>query len=245
MSQQVQAQAQVQAQVQAQAHRLDNKSTHVLAIKAPYTIFAKKLGEGHYSWVAYSLGRPQNMIWGLATQRNAGVAGARRAMKVEVEYGCSYGTRKVINDMLDIRKKDGYVLISTLSKDRISHRILSHLLKISYGNGTGINYSDVVLSYEELDAKLMEICHEEDPEDLICGDTSRYIDILARRLQKTPNMVTRYAFPKEVTDAIVHFIEHNITLESNIPEVCHTLDQCNETPHNKTCDLYGEYYGLL
>lgn len=146
-----QSQIYKQRQVQESASTkslFTEKSDNELFLEAPYTVFAK-LDSDLISWVAYSMGRPRNIVWGTAIQNNA---------TVSVEFGCNWNSLAIINKLIEIRKKNGYVAVSTYAKDLINHRVLEHLLLSAYNEGSNLEYGNVVLDkYQLQDLILQEL----------------------------------------------------------------------------------------
>jgi len=220
---------------------LAEKSEHELALRAPYTVFAKPLDQGLVSWVAYSLGRPRNIVWGTAMQDDS----------VRVEFGCNWNSLKIINKMIEIRTKDGYVAVSTYAKDRINHRIMEHLLLSAYDEGTALQYGAIELDkYQLQDLVLQELVDHglaETDANVMSISSGLSRKILSTSGQK-PNIkqTLNMTIPEPVVDAIHHFIAHTPILNSVVPDNCPMYEQCQEAEQApKTCDLYPQSGFLL
>jgi hypothetical protein len=223
---------------------LAEKSDNELFLKAPYTVFAKRLDSDLVSWVAYSIGRPRNIVWGTAIQNDPST--------VSVEFGCNWNSLNIINKLIEIRKKNGYVAISTYAKDRISHRILEHLLLSAYNEGSNLEYGNVVLDkYQLQDLVLQELDEHGLLESSI--NVMSISNSLTRKLLissgKSPNkkQTLHRIIPIHVVDAIHKFISHTPILNSTIPDKCPMYEQCQESEQApESCKLYPQSgYGLL
>lgn len=247
---------------------LGERSDIANTMKAPYTVFAKKHNDHNYSFIIYSLGRPQNVVWGYVTidkeSKVASKSGSKVSSKVgsrvtyTVEYGCRYKSVKVINDMSAIKKKDGYHLIATLARDRATPTLLGQLMMEAYLGGNdfrlhaamfGQKYKRYGMTYREMDLALLDICDEYGlnyaPDKC---EISKAMEILIEKeFLLDPNLGTRYrspdpnaAIPDTVVDAILDFIAHTPRLNEQMVASCYTIEECKRSKlsNTKECGLY-------
>lgn len=258
--------AQAQAPVQSTETILSQRSTHEQRLKAPFTVFAKKLGSTDYSWIAYSLGKPRNIIWGTATRTSPPTISpsTSHSSSVDVSYGCAWNKLKIINDMIKIRQKDGYVAVSTVANDQISPRILAELIIAGYHDGTGIQWNNIILSNRELEYVVLDFLEQEGYITDSVENVNKIARSLAVKLLDEINTVkknitqilpqhTGLRIPKEVIIAIEDFITHTPILNGTLPQTCPEYQHCTTDLDDldsdgldlETCDLYAPNFGLL
>lgn len=254
----MQRQAFKTAQDQSLKSLLSQRTKDEQALAAPYTVFMKQLRaqkaqKGQkaqkaqkaqeadapimYSWVAYSIGRPRNIVWGIVLDGGDGLT---------VDYGCNWNNLGIINNMLEIRKKNGYVAVSTYAKDRITNRIISNLIVDAYHNGTGLLETSAL---DLQDAVLDQLAEQE------LEDTVENVEKVAQRVAKklayqsgpvNREQILRSDIPKHIVDAVHDFIGHAPILNGEIPVPCPTPEECDQgSAPDLTCDLYSRNYGLL
>lgn len=243
----------MQAQLQAFREKdtsqfsLDERSDIANTLATPYTVFVKDQGLNEngahvYSWIIYSLGRPQNIVWGRLTDDKK---------NYQVEYGCRYKSVKVINNMLEIKKRAGYYLVATLARDQVSTKIVGNLLLDSYLKQTGLilpasdMWPGVTISYRDIDLALLDICDEYGlnyaPEKC---EITKAVEILAVRFLTDPNKRTKHAspIPQSVTAAILDFIAHTPKLNEPMKTSCYDIEECKRYNMHmlnvKECGLY-------
>jgi hypothetical protein len=222
---------------------LAERQNEAYVMKAPYSIFAKKLGKGEYSWVCYTIGRPQNIIWGTVNTSKGSIM---------VQYGCNYTKTSTLEKMLEIRSKSGYVLITTLSKDLITERLIRQDLPLALKLGGALDMPAypklripaLYIPASVLQEKMQSICEKEDLINMFgrCTDMAKVIDIMVDELKGKVNrsdLSDTSNIPEAVAAAIVDFIEHTRNTGVNIPELCKSFEECEDDSNSKTCRLYG------
>lgn len=230
---------------------LGERSDIANVLKAPYTVFAKKHNESEYSWIVYSLGRPQNVVWGMLQVLPL----KTRGTTYKVEYGCRYKSVKVINDMLAIKKRAGYHLVATLARDRDNTTLLGHFILEAYLEGKdlvlphgianvakGAPLKKTTMSYRDMDLALLDICDERGlnyaPEKC---ELTKAVEILAESFLNNPNLSTRHKspIPDAVVDSILDFIAHTPKLNEQMLTNCYTVDECKRSSKVE-CGLYHQ-----
>jgi hypothetical protein len=215
---------------------LSERSENLMNMSSPYTILMKKRTSNIYLFVAYSLGRPMNAIWGEIRVGDM--------TNIKIKFGCSFSSMKIINDMLKFRKNRGFVQVATFSKDRISTRKLGYVIYDSYKSKFGIQTTLYVNGKERnifLTKKQLE--------DQIEGHISKgyslndSISFLAEDLLGPTNVLSvimKYndPIPKHVIEYLGDYLEHNSTLANDkIPKECSLYEDCLITGDDE-CDLY-------
>ena len=229
---------QVSRQKQSMESLLRQRSKDEIRLVSPFTVFAKKLNQKLYSWVAYSIGRPRNIVWGTATKQPSGI---------KVTYGCSWNNLGIINKLIEIRKKDGYVVVSTYAKDMITERILGDLIVNAYENGTGLQLADIYMPAEDLSQMVLDFLMDQGMTMDTLENVTKISRPLASSLASKPNIaqILSDAIPKDVIDSIHDFVSHSPVLTGALPEECPTYQACEDDPDMDTCEIYGSNFALL
>jgi hypothetical protein len=230
---------------------LSKKSLTASALKAPYYIFAKSLGDGMYSWIIYSLGRPQNLTWGTA-YRSVDIEGVT---DIDVAYGCRYTYMSVVNNMLEIRKKDGYSIITALARDRIAPTMFLIMLVAAYKEHTGYKTKDINVRWEDIDLEVTRRRSQDqivESSPLSESQLKSYLEDYAKKLHSDtgapPNIIQNMrrsdVIPQYIVSAIIEFVEKTPALNEQIPTVCRTMQECDQE-YDETCELYGYDFNSL
>jgi len=212
---------------------LEERSDDISALYAPYTVYMKVKSRGKYLFIAYSLGRPRNVVWGhIDTDIDH---------SVNITFGCNWNDMKTINKMLEVRENNGFVIVSTYAKDRITTRIVANLLEDSYNTGTGFQYGKYYMNKKEV-------------VDTINGFLLEEYSLKEASIQASNNIVEdgnigqylhRGEIPIYVIDKIHDFLEHNPTLSSgNLPIECPLYEDCILT-NDIGCDMFGADFNIL
>lgn len=226
---------------QPQPQLLYQRSTNEQRMAAPYTVFAKKIDDNDYSWILYSLGRPRNIVWGVASADKS----------IKVEYGCRWDKVVIINKMVEIRKRNGYLAISTFSKDGVNQRILSELIIYAYQEGTGVQWKDIAISNSDLESMILYFLHSLNYLTDTIDNVRKIAPELALSMLDKPNLThilpgaSSLKIPKDIINAIHDFIGHTPILNSELPEICPTIEYCEENPDIEICNLYQNNFSLL
>jgi len=203
--------------------------TNSITMVAPYTILISesKIKENPYFWLAYSIGRPTNMIWGQVNEEN----------QATIQRGCHYNSFGILNDMLYSKKADGYIICGTIARDQIKSTILKFLIIGSYERGENLITDEFFLTSSEIQRGILK--HLED-----VVETKKTLDkaaeSFAKELVKESNIVQYLTekIPKKVVDAITTLIERTPILLEALSIKCPTKKQCLDDYYVNECDLY-------
>lgn len=230
---------------------LSNQQENAHAMKAPYTVLVKKLTESYYLWVVYSWPRPYNAIWGDVVVRT--INGPKT--EIRVNYGCSWQDNlPIVHSILKYRKREGFVVVSSLFKDKSSYRILGNLIKSAYETGADVEYPDmfhekgemVVISNQEINDQIVKRMYDRAEFD----ETNELIEEISQEMageylthpnlyQYVPNSSS---VPQNVIDSIHEFLEHSTATNEDISKKCQLYLKCKHDEISgiidPSCDLY-------
>jgi hypothetical protein len=218
---------------------LAERNENAIGLKAPYTIFIKKIDDSNYIWLAYSMGKIRNVVWGTVSFPIQG--------NVKVLHGCSWSSFGVLNEITNNREATGFVVAGTLALDKMSSGVYGYVLAQAYNDIKGVNINNKVLDADQVQDLVNDALIERGYVDILGGNPpARYIlevskEISAKFFDK-PNyeeIKNNTDIPNQVVIAIDSYIEHNPTLvESSIPLTCPTLEECTLDPNRKECEVY-------
>ncbi len=249
-------QAQTFATVPVQADRYDvvsslaSRQDHAHVMKAPYTILVKKITGNYYLWIVYSWPRPYNAIWGEVVVGDDGTVNTN----IKVDYGCSWKDNlTIIHDILKYRRKEGFSVVSTLSKDRVNSRILGNLIKDAYENGADVQYSGMMgaagmifISNQDILDQLLTKMYDQSE----FNETDEVVERISQEIASDhltnpnlPQYVTNSSgVPQNIIDKIHDFLEHSTATNEDIKVKCQLYIACKEESIdgviNQSCDLY-------
>jgi hypothetical protein len=229
-------QIQTQALIHSTNAILAQRAEHSMSLAAPFTVLAKKIDDDTFGWIAYSIGRPRNIVWGLAYTDSRGLVAS---------LGCSWESLKIINKMLDTRKVDGYAIVSTYAKDQVNLRIFGHLIYDAYHSNNSVQYGKYRVEAKRLQDTINDICIDSGNSDILNASRIMATGILedkniAQYLQKGTKII-----PQSIIGAIHDYLEHNTVLSNTaLPETCPQYETCERDP-TEACDLYQGNFALL
>jgi len=212
---------------------LGERSEDIIALSSPYTVLMKIKTRGKYLFIAYSLGRPRNVVWGYVdTDINK---------SVNITFGCKWNDMKTINKMLEIRESRGFSIVSTYAKDRITNRLVANLLEESYKKGTSFQYGKYFMKKEDIIASINGFLLEE------YSLREASVQVANNLLDKgnIGQYLKRGDIPIYVINKIHEFLEHNPTLSSGeLPIECPLYEDCILT-NDIACDMFGTDFDIL
>lgn len=221
------ARAVAEAEVEQLLKRRSELST---ALASPYTILVSKDSNNRYQWIAYSIGKIHNMIWGVIEDRI-----------ITIDYGCDFRSLKILNNMLDTRKKAGYKVVGTVSKDRITPRFLYAMVLESYNMGNGLVFKDFSISAR----KLVEMFEPYDELGIPVEESAREVtNELLERFEPNINQYLGTSIPRYVIDLLTQLLERLPSAIEKMPNSCPTLEECDSN-YIRECDLYSPSYDVL
>jgi hypothetical protein len=244
----------VQANIYDVASSLESRQDHAHVMKAPYTVLVKKITENYYLWVVYSWPRPYNAIWGEVV-----VVGDDGTINtdIKVNYGCSWKENlTIVHDILKYRKRDGFSVVSTLSKDRVNSRILGNLIKDAYENGADVQYSEMMgvggaggmifISNQDILDQLLTKMYDQSE----FNETNEVVERISQEIASdhltNPNLsqyVTNSSgVHQNIVDKIHDFLEHSTATNGDIKVKCQLYIACKDESIDgvvsQSCDLY-------
>lgn len=220
-------------------HLLSERSRNELRLASPYTVYIKDENNGSYTWLSYSLGRPRNVVWGVIRPQNG---------DLKVEYGCRWESYSILSRMLENRESRGFILVSTLASDKVTHFMAYPFIE-AYQRNTDLQMGKYFWEADEISNMFIDEFMRRGIYDEITGkvsvqDLEAAGHSIALRLQDKPNRVQmkKTPIPEKVVNSVHDFVGHNPTLSSNsLPQECPSYDDCLVDPTDPSC---GMYYGI-
>lgn len=212
-----------------------------------YTLLVKKINKQKYGWLAYGYGKHRNIVWGIME--------LDKDMKsiINISYGCRFHNFSVINNLLKFRRKDGYIVTSTIAKDRITYRILEGLLSNAYYQNNDFSYNNTFIDKNTLRDLILDKSY--DYEEYLNEPNHESIMLASRDIAKSlldePNkiqIVNMGNIPKHILNQLHEFIEYSGFANINLPIICPKYNDCYDEQQDLTdynnieqCELYKDF----
>jgi len=236
---------------------LSSRQDNAHVMKAPYTVLIKKITNNYYLWIVYSWPRPYNAIWG-----DVVVSDNTTGTDIRVEYGCSWKDNlSIVVDILKYRRRDGFTVVSTLSKDKVNSRILGSLIRVAYENGADVQYGNIMggstemlfISNRDINDQILNKMYDQSEFDETDQVVERISQEIAGDHLTDPNLSQYVAnssgIPKNIIDKIHDFLEHSTATNEDINIKCKSYITCKDESINGTndrdCDLYRHNWSSL
>lgn len=233
-----------------------------LALTAPYTVLIKPLEDYEYMWLAYSIGRPTNMVWGKAIQyvdfpeadqkqdikRFSNPEKGRKykdsEIDVEIEFGCNYKSFGILNEMLKRKKEDGYIIVSTIARDKAVIAIVRERIITAYLLGASCSIGYGLFSSQEIQDGVNEYLDPSKP--ITSGNLKNAAEKMAIKHIKRLNIIQflNESIPQPVIEKICNVIERTPLLLGALAVKCRSSEECS-MKGGKECEIYGKDNDIL
>lgn len=112
------------------------RSETVYTLKNPFLFFVKPISKNIVYWYAYSAGKVKNVIWGIYHNYRK---------TFEISGTCKYSSLEELNDTINYKKTNGFVLLSILAQNNIDELMVKIMNKREFVPEK--NRADINMSY--------------------------------------------------------------------------------------------------